>query len=432
MKQLKVESLKLKARKSVIFLIICLFIYFFISSFTIYASVVLNEVAIQPNQVVELYNNASESADISSWYIDDAGGTTYFTIPQQTILFPQSCLVFSTDFNFNKSSADSIRLFDNTSPPTTSSARLIESYSYSKAPDTNYSFSKTMDGGSEWQTTPSSLGLLNISHNSCVPTPTPIPSPTETPTPTPTPTNSPTPTFPTSTPYPPQPTTYNLVDYQNIYISEIYPYPNPDEHEWIEFYNDNEVQINLVHWYIDDGENTGSTPKSFSLTLEPYSYATVEISTSLFNNAGDVARILNFEKIEKDSMEYGKITQGKSIARVSFSEDSYCEQEPSKNSVNTSCLWEPLQTIPTYAPPTIEKTSQKTPIPTKIPLVKTPLKTNAYFISPLISIAPKKGEILGVAIQQEQLLPPSPYLSFVSGSYSLLTIVSIFIKMRNA
>jgi len=50
-------------------------------------------VAIQPIQSVELYNTASSSADISSWYIDDAGGTTYFTIPPYTIIPPLSCMV---------------------------------------------------------------------------------------------------------------------------------------------------------------------------------------------------------------------------------------------------------------------------------------------------------------------------------------------------
>jgi len=436
MKQLKVESFlalslskgKLKARKNGIFLIISSFIYFFISSFSIYASVVLNEVAIQPNQVVELYNNASESADISSWYIDDAGGTTYFTIPQQTILPPQSCILFNSDFNFNKSSADVVRLFNNTSPPTTSSAKLMESYSYSKAPDINYSFSKKIDGGIEWQTTPSSLGLTNTSLSSCVPTPTSIPTPSPSEAPLPTPTNSPSPTnipTPTSSPTP-------IIDYQNIYISEVYPYPNPDEDEWIELYNDNDIQVSLIRWYIDDGENMGSTPKLFSLTMGPYSYSSIDISSSLFNNSGDVARLLNTDKVEKDSMEYGKIKQGKSIGRISFSEDSFCEQEPSKNAANSSCFLEPSQPIPPQAAQNIVKPIQKVPTPTKKPNTQTIPKTNSFATPPLITTSPPEGEVLGIEIQQKNPSSPAPYLSFVSGSYSLLTIVSIFIKMKNA
>jgi len=402
------------------------FIYLFISSFNVSASVVLNEVAIQPSQVVELYNNASESADISSWYIDDAGGTTYFTIPPQTILPPQSCILFSADFNFNKSSADVVRLFNNASPPTTSSAKLMESYSYSKAPDTNYSFSKTLDGGFEWQTSSSSLGLSNTSLTSCIPTPSPtfIPTPTPTETPLPTPTNSPSPTnIPTPTP---------SLDYQNIYISEVFPYPDSGEQEWVEFYNNNSFQVQLMDWYIDDSENGGSTPKKFSLTIESYAYGSIAFSSSLFNNDGDSVRLLNNNTVEIDSMEYGKIAKGISIARISFTEDSYCEQEPSRNSANTSCLREPTLSIPTQIPQTSTKVSQKIPAQTKTSTVKTPFKTNTFITSPLISMSPQEGEVLGINIQHEQPPSPSRYLSFVSSSYSLLTIVSIFIKMRNA
>jgi len=386
--------------------------------------VVINEVAIQPNQVVELYNTASTSADISSWYIDDAGGTTYYTIPSQTILAPNSCLIFSSDFNLNKSSTDVVRLFDNYAPPTTSSAKLIEQYSYIKAPDLNYSFSKKTDGGSEWQITQSSLGLYNETLASCIPTPTPTSIPIPISTPIASVTTSASTPFLTPTPLP--------INYQNIFISEVYPYPQTGEHEWIELYNDNDLQVNLDHWSIDDGENTGSAPKSFSLILEAYTYGTVDISASLFNNSGDTVRLLNNNKSEKDSMEYGKITQGKSIARISFAEDSYCEQEQSKNAPNTVCILQPTPLKTVQSTQTTSKSVKKI-IPTiKKVSIQTPNKINSFVTSSQTSSTPSRGEVLGVQISETQSLSPTPYLSFVSGSYSLLTIVSIFIKMKNA
>ena len=374
------------------------------------------------------YNTASTSADISSWYIDDAGGTTYFTVPSQTILPPGSCVLFSSDFNFNKTSTDVVRLFDNSAPPTTSSAKLIEQYLYSKAPDLNNSFSKKTDGGNEWQTLPSSLGLFNESFTSCIPTPTPTPLPTDNPTPIPMTTSisslSPSPYSLSPTPLP--------IDYQNIFISEVYPYPQTGEHEWIELYNDNDSQVNLNHWYIDDGENTGSAPKSFSLILEAYTYGVVDISSSLFNNSGDIVRLLNNDKSEKDSMEYGKITQGKSMARISFGEDSYCEQEQSKNTPNTVCILQPTPLKTTQSTQVTVKSIQKI-IPTiKKAIIQTPNKINSFIPLSKTSSAPSKGEVLGVQITESPPLSPAPYLSFVSGSYSLLTIVSIFIKMKNA
>jgi hypothetical protein len=390
---------------------------------------VLNEVAIQPNQVVELYNTASTSADISSWYIDDASGSTYYTIPSQTILAPRSCLLFSADFNFNKSSADTVRLFDNIGPPTSTSAKLVESYSYPRAHDSGYSFIKKPDGGSEWQASISSLGLFNESLTSCVPSPTPTPSPTETAT-----------LFPTSTPIPDlaDPTPIFTIsptpqlDFQNIYISEVLPYPESNNREWIELYNDNDIQVNLDHWYIDDGENTGSTPKSFSLKIDPYSYVAVDLSSSLFNNTGDVVRLLNNYKEEKDSMEYGKVSQGKSMGCISFLEDTYCEQSPSKGTANMSCLLEPVQSSSSqYTQSTIGPT-QKTVAPTIKP-VHSPSQQVSIITSLSLSTSQHpNGEVLGVQIRETLPTSPTPYLSFVSTSYSLLTIVSLFIKMKNA
>lgn len=389
------------------------FVYLFIFSFATYSSIVLNEVAIQPNQTVELYNNASESADISSWYIDDAGGSTYFTIPSQTILPPQSCLLFSSDFNFNKSSADTVRLFNNTSPPTSSSAQLVELYSYTKAPEINYSFSKKIDGGGEWFTDVSSLGLSNESLILCVPTETSSPTPTTAPSPTVEPTYEPSPT--------------SVVEYHNIFISEVYPYPQSNEHEWIELYNDNDIQVDLVRWYIDDVENIGSAPKSFSLKIDPYAYAVVDISTSLFNNSGDVARLLNSDKNEKDSMEYGNITQGNSLGRISFSEDSYCEQVSSKNNANSSCLSEPKPTQ--IVSSLITKKINPT---TKNQVNQPQQQTNTSANSTRAISSQQTGEVLGAQIKEMPPPSPTPYLSFISFSYSLLTIVSIFIKMKNA
>lgn len=412
-----------------IFLFFVGFLLLFVYVQIIQASVVLNEVAIQPNQVVELYNNASTSADISSWYIDDAGGTTYYTVPSQTILPPFSCLLFVADFNFNKSSSDIVRLFDSINTPITSSAKLIESYSYLKAPEIGYSFVKKRDGEDEWYTTTSSLGLFNESLVSCLPSPTPTPLPTETPTPIPT-----IPPTPTVEPTPlPSPTPE--VDYQNIFISEVYPYPGSNEHEWVELYNGNNIHVDLENWYIDDGENGGSTPKLFMLKMDPYTYGVIEFTSSLFNNNKDSVRLLKHSKDEKDSMEYEKISQGKSIGRVSFDEEIYCEQEPSKNAVNFSCLLEPAlinlsENKENKLADTVIKTNPS--IQKQIIQVQR-ANTKIFDVYPRkSSIEKQDGTVLGV--QTKEAIPASSvsHLSFVSFSYSLLTIVSVFIKIKNA
>lgn len=401
-----------------VYLIISLFVY----SRPIYSSVILNEVAIQPTQTVELYNlDSSISADISSWYIDDSGGSTYFTIPSNTFIPPLSCLVFSSDFNFNKSSSDTIRLINNSNPPTTASAILIDSYHYSMAPDIGYSFGRKLDNA--WEVLSSSLGLSNDTFLSCIPSPTPTPEPTPTEvvsTISPDPTQIPT---PTPTPIPP-------VDHNNIFLSEVFPYPNVGNNEWVELYNANSYSVDLIDWYIDDTENSGGAPKRFSLSMNQYEYKSIEIATSLFNNIGDTVRLLNSEKQEKDSMEYGKITRGNSIGRISFDENIYCEQSPSQDVQNNICIEETVS--PTSAPkPTIIKPSKSSLSSSSVTPIKTSIEKTFQTISNR-QLLPQE-EVLGeMTTNNNDAASPVPYLSGVSFSYSALTIVSLFIKIKNA
>jgi len=90
----------------------------------------------------------------------------------------------------------------------------------------------------------------------------------------------------------PQPQTYN-----NIYLSEVMVDPETGSSEWIEIYNNNDFQIFLNSWYIDDLENEGTTPKKFSLTVNSQDYAVFELSSSMFNNNGDSVRLLDFNQI---------------------------------------------------------------------------------------------------------------------------------------
>lgn len=397
------------------------FFILFLCAIPVHASIILNEVAIQPTQTVELFNtDSSRSADISSWHIDDSGGSTYFSIPINTFLPPLSCLVFSGDFNFNKSSPDIIRLFTNATPPTSSSAILVDSYSYPKAPENGYSFARNSYG--EWTTDISTFGFINDTLLSCIPPPTPTPEPS----PTATPTMTIEPTL-TSTP-PTTPTLPVVLDYDHIYLSEIHPFPQTGTPEWVELYNANSTTVDLIDWYIDDAEDTGGAPKRFSLTLAPYQYKAVEITSSLLNNTGDTVRLLNREKLEKQSMEFGKVSQGNSVGRVSFDEDEYCEQPVSKNEINAECIMIAANLSPTPKPlPTKKLTMQKIVVP------KTETNKQSSDINRVrtLGIQPvSEGVVLGV---REPTLPsPVPYLSGVSLSYSVLTIVSLFIKMRNA
>lgn len=170
-----------------------------ISTKSVYAQVVINEFQLSPNQWIELYNKGDATVDVSGWIIDDNGGTEKYVVSSGTSLLGKKCISFqSGNFNWNTSSADTVKLLD-------SSSNVIETYDYNSGPGDNVSIGKAVDGeGGLTILTGSSRDKLNSTGEDCLaPTPTPTATPTNTPTPTPTPT----PSAPTSTPTPfPSPT----------------------------------------------------------------------------------------------------------------------------------------------------------------------------------------------------------------------------------
>ncbi|MBI4973431.1 lamin tail domain-containing protein [Candidatus Roizmanbacteria bacterium] len=426
-------------RKIYVFL---LFAFFFILLYPVFGEqkVKINEFAIDLSpQQVELINTSSDSADISNWYLDDSGGTTYYSIPQNTYLYPHACLVFSSDFNLNKSSPDTLRLYDATSPPTATNASLIDSYAYKSSPGTGKSYFRNPDGENNWTTGTSTLGLYNLSGQSCIITPTLTPSPNPTPTIIPSTTPSLTPTSPPLTVTPsvnPTPASY-----ENIFISEVMVYPDTGQSEWIELYNGNDFSVPLNNWYIDDVESGGATPKQFSQQISAKGYATITFSSSLFNNDQDSVRLLDFNKIQKDGFEYQNPLQGKSLGRVSFDSESFCEEEPSYGVVNTSCI-SPTVTIKTSQSSSVSSTPKSKEIK-KQDIQKTDNSFQTFSSAPAAYVVNKPRiaapNVLGATtieknIKTQTKSPKSliNHLSFLSFSYSILTIVSVLIRMKNA
>ena len=400
----------------------------------------INEFAIDLSpQQVELINTSSNSADISSWYLDDSGGTTYYTIPQNTYLYPNSCLVFSSDLNLNKSSPDTLRLFDTSYPPTATNASLIDSYAYKSSPGTNKSFFRSPDGENNWISGTSTLGQYNLNGQNCIITPTITPSPYPTSTITPsiipslTPTIQPSTIFPSINPTP--------ISYDNVYISEVMVYPESGQSEWIELYNGNDFSVSLNNWYIDDIENGGSTPKQFSQQIIAKGYAVITFSSSLFNNDQDNVRLLDFNKIQKDGFEYQSPRQGKSLGRISFDYETFCEEEASYGVASTLCISPTVKTKPTESS-SISSTA-KTKEVKKQDIQKTDNSFQAFSSIPSTYITNKSpvimSNVLGATTIEKNTktqTQSSKYLinhfSFLSFSYSILTIVSVLIRMKNA
>lgn len=405
-----------------IILLLTIYIVFFVKLTFAQSKILINEFLIDPQpQSVEIFNSGTESANISDWVIDDSGGATFYTIPKDSFIFPNQCLVFSADFNLNKTSADTIKFINN-------SQQLIDSFSYKSSSGSGVSYYRFPDNDSNWTTGSASLGFYNQTSISCVLTTTPTPTLTPALTITPT-------IVPTVGSENPTPTIITPQSYDNIYISETMVNPPTGKNEWVEIYNNNDFPVSLNNWYIDDLENAGSSPKIFSINIDKKSFGIFTLTSSIFNNNGDSVRLLDFNKSLKDDFEYEKTEQGKTLGRTSLESDDFCFQEPSYNSVNNPCI------NPTLSPTIICITKTVVQISTSTIKVTPSIKAvliNQFIPSNLneggLIDMNSSGQVLGTSdeliinsLNNKSLIN---LLTILSTSYSLLTITSILFKMK--
>jgi hypothetical protein len=433
-------------KKFFIFLII-LFLFLFFPS-KIFAELRLNEIYPAPplaeDEWVELYNDEDRVIDVSKYQILDLAGNKIKISTTSALPFS---FILATSSSVLNNGGDTVYLYK------CPESILIDTITYpynNNIKNGLSSFGRFPDGKENWAVCSPTKGTNN---SSCVVIPTPTPNPTITPyfficptfTPTPTPLQSPTPTLsptfslsPTQNPSPTEIPIPTPISYQNIYLSEIYPNPQTGENEWVEIYNDNDFIVNLNNWYIDDIEDGGSSPKKFSLTIQPKNYASFDLSTAIFNNDGDSVRLLDFDKKEKDSFEYKGSQKGKSFGRISLETDDFCLQEPSKNQKNNLCLNPtPTQNSTPTATLTTSYLFSITTSPTKtaLPLIKKS-NQNPYYYQTVSNIKidkqnnsmliNKKADILG--IYNKRKTNRYSFLSLLSFSYSVLSAFGIIIK----
>jgi len=343
---------------------------------SVFGQIVINEFTIEPDQSVELWNSSPDTVNLENWVLDDSGGATFYTLPPNSNILPQSCLVFTSNFNLNRTTPDMLRLFN-------PDHLAVDSYAYTQSPGLNQSWQRVPDGGELWQSGGSTLSQSNTTGESCLrladPTPTASLTPTTASDPTPTSTNS-----PSSSPTPPLT--------RGIYLNEALV--NPDnEAEWIEIYNHNDYTVELTNWYYDDGQDAGATPKPFSLSLPGKSYQVVEMTSAIFNNDQDSVRLLTAQKIEVDSFEYCDSQKGESYSRQTTDESVWCKTTPSKGTVNNSCLESPSTIVLGAFDPTPTTTSRLANQPSSAVLL-TP--KNFTFKSVFYPLKVPKSKVLGI------------------------------------
>ncbi len=284
----------------------------------------------------------------------------------------------------------------------------------------------------------STVSINSLPIEIILPSPTPTltstltPSQNYSPTPLPTPTST---LIPTITPSP----TLEPISFNNIFISEVMVNPNSGDKEWIELYNDNDFDVNIDNWYIDDIENGGASPRKFSCFIKAKSYCIIELTSAIFNNSKDSVRLLDFNKNLKDDFEYQNSLQGKSYGRINFENNDFCLEEPSPNNSNNSCI---INLTPTLTPllTSIIKTTTSNIInnlkETKIlkpttQLIKLNYLNNTNHYNSNVDNY-QSNNVLGITTQKvfKKHNQNLYYLFFLSIIYSTLTIISILIKIK--
>ncbi len=210
--------------------------------------------------------------------------------------------------------------------------------------------------------------------------------------------------------------------------------PQTGEEEWIELYNNNDFDAVLIRWSVDDIEDGGSTPKTFTITIPSRGYSVVELGTSLFNNDGDSFRLLDTFEIEKDKFDYLYSEKGKTWGRTSFDTKIYCLQEPTYGLPNGQCVLT-ANTIASSEKKISPSTTQTKPLATKTTRKEAPSSRgleNKTSPAKFKSKQTAQGEILGQQNINPKTQEPklSQTLSTLSFFYSLLTIFSVFLKIK--
>lgn len=403
-------------KKKLFFIIILLLCLFILHKETL-SALKINEIyPVTENnnyEWIELYNDENKEINIENYFLLDLAGNK-IKIPLSNIT-PFDFIIATTS-SFLNNNGDTIYLKNDQN-------QIIEIATYSGKFDANKSFIKCPNGNGNWYI--SNIITKGFSNeNACLsltPTPTII-IPTNTPINTPIPTQDFTLT--------PTLIATQKISFDNIYLSEVMVNPPTGEKEWVEIYNNNDFEVNLDNWFIDDVENSGSAPKSFSLTIPAKEFVVVNLTNSMFNNDGDNVRLLDFDKNLKDGFEYNHSEKNLSWGRINFNDDNWCQQEPSKNQINKSCFdSNPDQITSIISKKTTSITKQISPT-TKQELPKTKtLSKKSFFLNP----TPTTTNILGVSDETDNYHSTSLFKTFslISLINSTTSLISVFIKLGN-
>ncbi len=235
--------------------------YFFVLTKTALAQVLINEVYPQPDngqfEWVEIKNLATQSADLSGWYIEDLLSTPkiIFTFGSTDLLSGQFyTATFSGQLN---NGADGVILKNPT-------GQIISQMKYDSS---DQGFSWSHDGLESYVLSEPTQGAENVSSS---------PSPSVVPQTSPQPSFSPTPT-PAS-----QVSASSILAAQKIHLATVAPCPKSGS-EWLEWVNNGEERV-MATVVIKDLQ-ANSIP--LSLEMDVGQKLVTNLTRHIFNNSGD-------------------------------------------------------------------------------------------------------------------------------------------------
>jgi len=122
-------------------------------------------------------------------------------------------------------------------------------------------------------------------------------------------------------------------------MTEIYPAPMTGGSEAIEIYNPTNTDILLGNWLLDDGADTGGSPITLDLLLPAQKVTVFTLDKNLFNNDGDIVRLINSEGAVIDSMTYTSTPLDRSWTRQKLEKSSsYCLAYSTLGTISTTCV----------------------------------------------------------------------------------------------
>jgi len=267
----------------------------------------INEIYPAPQQSnfewVELYNESDQIINLLNFELTDETGKTLIFATESA---QAHSYVTATSSGVLNNSGDTVIL-------KTTSENELERVTYPANIDATHSY--TFCENTLWTVQNITLGSEN---SSCI---SPIPTPTLQPTIVPISTNAPSPT--------------PNIQIQNIYINEFIPNPSEGP-EWIELYNDNDSDLMLSNWYIDDVADAGSSPYLFTISINKHAYATIQLKSAMLNNSGDRVRLLDTQKQEVDTTSYNTSLEDKSVSKQK--DGAWCITNMSSGYENNECL----------------------------------------------------------------------------------------------